>query len=134
MKTAPNQTRKLIFGLLIVALFAARVLIYALIASSLNLLIGYGGMVSFGHAAFVGAGAYTVAMLMPSGIASRGSSEKWSASCRCFLFSFLGCRLLAALRGLGAEFLGEALDAAFGIEKLLTSGEERVAIRADFEV
>jgi len=50
--------------------FATRVLIYALIATSLNLLIGYGGMVSFGHAAFVGAGAYTVAMLMPAGIVS----------------------------------------------------------------
>jgi branched-chain amino acid transport system permease protein len=50
--------------------FATRVLIYALIASSLNLLIGYGGMVSFGHAAFVGAGAYAVAMLMPLGIQS----------------------------------------------------------------
>src|SRR5262249_21211598 len=46
--------------------FATRVLIYALIASSLNLLIGYGGMVSFGHAAFMGAGAYTVAVLMPA--------------------------------------------------------------------
>ena len=50
--------------------FATRVLIYALIATSLNLLIGYGGMVSFGHAAFVGAGAYTVAMLMPAGVVS----------------------------------------------------------------
>jgi branched-chain amino acid transport system permease protein len=50
--------------------FATRVLIYALIASSLNLLIGYGGMVSFGHAAFVGAGAYTVAVLMSAGIVS----------------------------------------------------------------
>ena len=50
--------------------FATRVLIYALIATSLNLLIGYGGMVSFGHAAFVGAGAYAVAVLMPAGIAS----------------------------------------------------------------
>jgi branched-chain amino acid transport system permease protein len=50
--------------------FAARVLIYALIATSLNLLIGYGGMVSFGHAAFVGAGAYTAAVLMTAGIVS----------------------------------------------------------------
>ena len=50
--------------------FATRVLIYALIASSLNLLIGYGGMVSLGHAAFVGAGAYAVAMVMPAGIVS----------------------------------------------------------------
>jgi branched-chain amino acid transport system permease protein len=50
--------------------FATRVLIYALIATSLNLLIGYGGMVSFGHATFVGAGAYTVAVLMSAGIVS----------------------------------------------------------------
>ena len=50
--------------------FATRALIYALIATSLNLLIGYGGMVSFGHAAFVGAGAYTVAVLMAAGIVS----------------------------------------------------------------
>lgn len=43
--------------------FATRILIFALFASSLNLLIGVGGMVSFGHAAFFGAGAYTVAIL-----------------------------------------------------------------------
>ncbi|MBM3538132.1 MAG: branched-chain amino acid ABC transporter permease [Alphaproteobacteria bacterium] len=49
---------------------ATRILIYALIASSLNLLIGYGGMVSFGHAAFVGAGAYAVAVLVRGGVTS----------------------------------------------------------------
>jgi branched-chain amino acid transport system permease protein len=42
---------------------ASRILIYAIAATSLNLLIGYGGMVSFGHAAFLGVGAYTVAIL-----------------------------------------------------------------------
>jgi branched-chain amino acid transport system permease protein len=51
-------------------LLATRILIYGLIATSLNLLIGYGGMVSFGHAAFVGAGAYALAALMQAGIAS----------------------------------------------------------------
>ena len=40
--------------------FASRIMIYALAATSLNLILGYGGMVSFGHAAFLGAGAYTV--------------------------------------------------------------------------
>jgi branched-chain amino acid transport system permease protein len=50
--------------------FASRIMIYALAASSLNLVLGYGGMVSFGHAAFVGAGAYTVAILMAEGVAS----------------------------------------------------------------
>jgi branched-chain amino acid transport system permease protein len=50
--------------------FASRVLIYALAVSSLNLILGYGGMVSFGHAAFLGTGAYTVAILMAEGVES----------------------------------------------------------------
>jgi len=43
----------------IVSLFS-RVVIYALAAASLDLLIGFGGMVSLGHAAFFGIGAYVV--------------------------------------------------------------------------
>ncbi|MGB6065202.1 MAG: branched-chain amino acid ABC transporter permease [Desulfomonilaceae bacterium] len=39
-------------------------IIMALFALSLNLILGFGGMVSFGHAAFFGVGAYTVALLM----------------------------------------------------------------------
>jgi branched-chain amino acid transport system permease protein len=50
--------------------FATRVLAYALAASSLNLILGYGGMVSFGHAAFFGAGAYTVGILAVEGVTS----------------------------------------------------------------
>ncbi len=41
----------------------SRVLIYALAAVSLDLILGYGGMVSFGHAAFFGIGAYVVGIL-----------------------------------------------------------------------
>lgn len=40
--------------------FGSRLLIMALLASSLNLLVGMGGMVSLGHAAFYGFGAYAV--------------------------------------------------------------------------
>ncbi|MEW6347627.1 MAG: branched-chain amino acid ABC transporter permease [Thermodesulfobacteriota bacterium] len=39
-------------------------IINGLFALSLNLILGYGGMVSFGHAAFFGVGAYAVALLM----------------------------------------------------------------------
>jgi len=42
---------------------ATRVLIYGLAASSLNLILGYGGMVSLGHAAFMGIGGYTVGIM-----------------------------------------------------------------------
>ncbi len=45
-----------------VTLFS-RILIFALAAVSLDLILGYGGMVSFGHAAFVGVGAYVVGIL-----------------------------------------------------------------------
>src|SRR5229473_3086801 len=72
---------------------------------------------------------------MPPGIASRGSSGKSSASGgRCFLLRFRRCRLLAALRRLGAKLLRKALHSAFGVDELLPAGEERVAVRADFEV
>ena len=40
------------------------VLIWALFATSLNLLVGYTGLVSFGHAAYFGIGAYTTGILM----------------------------------------------------------------------
>ena len=48
--------------------FVRRVLIFALAATSLNFILGYGGMVALGHAAFFGAGAYVVAMLSVQGI------------------------------------------------------------------
>jgi branched-chain amino acid transport system permease protein len=50
--------------------FATRVLVFGLAATSLNFILGYGGMVSFGHAAFFGAGAYAVAALAAAGVAS----------------------------------------------------------------
>jgi branched-chain amino acid transport system permease protein len=49
---------------------ASRILIFALVATSLNLLVGFGGMVSFGHAAFFGTGAYVVGILMFHGVTS----------------------------------------------------------------
>jgi len=42
---------------------ASQMLIAALFAMSLNIILGFGGMVHFGHAAFYGLGAYTVAIL-----------------------------------------------------------------------
>ncbi|MFM9967335.1 MAG: branched-chain amino acid ABC transporter permease [Burkholderiales bacterium] len=50
--------------------FAARLLIYAIAASSLNLILGNGGMLSFGHAAFIGVGAYTVGILSAEGFSN----------------------------------------------------------------
>src|SRR5207237_301682 len=45
-----------------------RVLALALAAMSLDLLIGVGGLVSFGHAAFIGIGTYAVGILAAEGV------------------------------------------------------------------
>ena len=47
-----------------------RIVILALAASSLNLILGYGGMMSFGHAAYLGIGGYAVGILAFEGITS----------------------------------------------------------------
>jgi branched-chain amino acid transport system permease protein len=47
-----------------------RMMIFAIAAVSLDLVLGYGGMVSFGHAAYLGIGAYAVGILAHHGIVS----------------------------------------------------------------
>jgi branched-chain amino acid transport system permease protein len=67
-----------------------RLLIFALAASSLNLVLGYGGMVSFGHAAYFGVGGYVIGILTVSGIASPFIT--WT-------LAVVVCALLAAVIG-----------------------------------
>ena len=64
-----------VFGLLLLPVYSAltgntfmltlftRTVILAIAAVSLNLIMGYGGMVSFGHAAYLGIGGYAVGIL-----------------------------------------------------------------------
>jgi branched-chain amino acid transport system permease protein len=47
-----------------------RIVIFAMAAASLNLIMGYGGMMSFGHAAYLGIGGYAVGILAHEGIGS----------------------------------------------------------------
>jgi branched-chain amino acid transport system permease protein len=49
---------------------STRIVILALAAVSLNLILGYGGMVSFGHAAYLGVGGYVIGILAKEGITS----------------------------------------------------------------
>ncbi len=72
----------LIAGLALVPLYTAlngnaftltlftRIVILAIAALSLNLIMGFGGMVSFGHAAYLGIGGYVVGILAKEGVAS----------------------------------------------------------------
>ena len=56
-------------NIFILTLFT-RIVIFALAAASLNLIMGYGGMMSFGHAAYLGIGGYAVGILAFEGIGS----------------------------------------------------------------
>jgi branched-chain amino acid transport system permease protein len=82
--------------------FATRVLIYAMAAASLNLVLGYGGMVSFGHAAFFGAGAYVVGIF-----AAEGMRSLWIAWLAAILVAALAALLIGAisLRTRGVYFI-----------------------------
>jgi len=81
---------------------ASRILIFALAATSLNFILGFGGMVSFGHAAFVGVGAYSVAMLTQLGI-----TDAWVLWPAAMVVSALFALLIGAisLRTQGVYFI-----------------------------
>ncbi len=51
---------------------ATRIVVFAIAAMALDLILGYGAMVSFGHAAYLGIGAYAVAILSAYGITDLG--------------------------------------------------------------
>jgi branched-chain amino acid transport system permease protein len=50
--------------------FATRIAIYGMAALSVDILLGYAGLVSFGHAAFFGVGAYAAGILINAGVTS----------------------------------------------------------------
>jgi branched-chain amino acid transport system permease protein len=85
-----------------------RMVIYALAAVGLNLILGYGALVSFGHAMYIGIGAYAVGIL-----ASHGIGNGWLQ--------------LAAATGVGA-----VVAAIIGLVCLRTSGMAFIMITLAF--
>jgi branched-chain amino acid transport system permease protein len=77
---------------------ASQILIAAIFAASLNIIVGYGGLISLGHAAFLGIAAYTAAWMT---------------------VSFGYGHLLAAAAALGAATIAAAL---FGLLALRATG------------
>ena len=80
---------------------ASQILIYALLAVSLNLLLGYGGMVSLGHASFIGLASYAAVLLLNAGFG------QFASAILAILFSTAcgGLFGLLALRASGIGFL-----------------------------
>ncbi|MGE0799852.1 MAG: branched-chain amino acid ABC transporter permease [Lautropia sp.] len=69
----------------------SRVMIYGIAATSLNLLVGYTGLVSLGHALFIGLGAYAVGIP-----AFHGIENGWLQ----LLIAVLACAVVGLLTGL----------------------------------
>ncbi len=96
-----------------------RILVYGLAAAGLDLILGYGGMVSFGHAAFFGVGAYAAGIL---------THHAWQGDLP-GLFS----GPLAALPVWGLAILAAALAAAvIGAMSLRTGGVYFIMITLAF--
>jgi branched-chain amino acid transport system permease protein len=110
---------------------ASRVLIYAIAATALNLALGYGGMVSFGHAAFFGAGAYTVGILAAEGVSSLWLAWPAAIAVAALAALFIGA---VSLRTRGVYFIMITLAFAQMVYYLFVSlktygGEDGLAVR-----
>jgi branched-chain amino acid transport system permease protein len=81
---------------------ASQILIAAIFALSLNLLVGYGGMTSLGHASFLGVAAYASALLTSRYGLGHGPAAIISIAGTTVMAAFFG---LIALRATGLGFL-----------------------------
>ncbi len=68
----------------------SRIMIYALAGLALNFILGFGGLVSFGHALYMGLGAYAVGILSFHGV-----TNGWLH----LLAAFMACLVFATLVG-----------------------------------
>ena len=90
------------FGLEYYIGFVRRLLIVMIAATSLNFILGYGGMVALGHAGFVGVGAYAVVAMVEAGVGSA-----WAAWGMAIVISAVFAAAIGAvsLRARGVYFL-----------------------------
>jgi branched-chain amino acid transport system permease protein len=86
-----------------------RIVILALAATSLNLILGYGGMVSFGHAAYLGVGGYAIGILAAEGIFSGWAQWPIALAASALVALVIG---LLCLRTRGVYFI--MITLAFG--------------------
>ncbi len=109
-----------------------RIMIFAIAAIGLDLLVGYGALISFGHAAFMGLGAYAVGILASHGV-NEAAIALPVALAAAMLFAFLTG--LVSLRTRGVYFI--MITLAFGQMAFFTAsslapygGDDGLTIRA----
>jgi branched-chain amino acid transport system permease protein len=116
--------------------FTTRVLIYALAAIGLNFILGFGGMVSLGHAMYVMLGAYAVAIPAQHGITSGWAHLAIAVVATLIIAAGVGA---VALRTTGIAFIMITLAFAqmlfFGAVSLKDYGGDdglTLAVRSNF--
>jgi branched-chain amino acid transport system permease protein len=109
-----------------------RVMIFAIASIALDLLVGYGALVSFGHAAYIGIGAYAVGILAAHGVNDALISLP-AVLCASALFAF--ATGIVCLRTKGVYFI--MITLAFGQMAFFTAsslapygGDDGLTIRA----
>jgi len=115
---------------------AARIVIFALAASGLNLVLGYGNLVSFGHALYVGLGAYVVGILSFHGVTSGWAHLAATVALSGLVAWITG---LICLRTSGMAFIMITLAFAqmfyfLGVSLKQYGGDDglQIAVRSDF--
>ena len=113
-----------------------RILIFGLAASSLNLILGYGGLVSFGHALYLGVGAYTVGLLTLYGV-SNGWVHLAATIALCALLAFLTGLVCMRTSGMGFIMITLAFAQMFfflGVSLKQYGGDDglKIPMRSDF--
>lgn len=99
------------FGAAALVGLANRVIIYAIAAVSLDLVLGYGAMVSFGHAMFFGLGGYMVGIMAYHGGVSSFAWMDGNSALLVWPVALAACAVLAvvvgifALRTSGVQFI-----------------------------
>ncbi len=110
-------------------------LMWVVIGTSWNILAGYTGQVSFGHAAFFGVGAYSAGLLFSLG----GVSPWWGMAVGGFAglllglpFGWITFRLRGAYFALASLALGEVLKDVAKVAAPITRGMEGILITPTF--
>ena len=96
---------------------ATRIVIYAIAAVALDFTLGFGGLVSFGHAAFIGLGAYAVGIAAVSGVTEAAVAYPIAAAAGAAFALVTGA---IALRTSGVYFI--MITLAFGQMAFFTAG------------
>jgi branched-chain amino acid transport system permease protein len=86
-----------------------RILIFSIAAVSLDLILGYGGMISLGHAAYIGIGSYSVGILSFYGIDNGIVHFGVAAGASALIALFIGA---GSVRTVGIHFI--MISLAFG--------------------